>query len=197
MYVRNASPVWRCELNHSNDMLRGSCRDCGETRECQKCGSRPARLFPNGMWCDSCGVVAPTSFVATRPNRPSGLKVDPNPVFVAQRPAQRAEVPSGLRSLWDWCIGAGFAWKVTYSITVDRVEFVGLRVKVDQVPYKKRRVTVMYAQGRFDHALVSDAGVVVLRDAKRALGMIVADPKPRVKSVAKSAKRQTRVDTLR
>lgn len=60
-----AFPVWRCSRGDVNDPLRGSCSapGCEETRPCQGCGVRPARLYTTGMWCDGCEVIAPTSLV--------------------------------------------------------------------------------------------------------------------------------------
>lgn len=102
---RQGFPVWRCANGHVNDMLRGGCHECGESRPCQNCGGRPARLYPNGMWCDRCPVVAPDGFRASQDVSPAvvGVREVRREPYEAYRPAEGEGVPLGIKTLRAWC----------------------------------------------------------------------------------------------
>lgn len=207
-----AFPVWRCSAGHVNDPLRGSCRDCGESRPCQRCQRKPARLYPNGMWCDRCGVVAPDQFEAQTFEAPDAQVSVPKPVLVAQRGVQGDEYAGSLKSLMVWCEKQEIACDVqTAEINGSRVAVLladvepGNRVFVvwqEKASEKQVGIGTTYLKRRaftFVKSLGSTIpGKGTLRDAKRALGMDVAEPTPRApRATASVSKPAGRADTMR
>jgi hypothetical protein len=197
---REAYPVWKCARDHANDMGRATCRECGESRPCQRCGGRPARLYVSGMWCDACDVVAPSSFVASRPESVRPVPVEQAIVLERQRSPERAGLPAGIRTLIAWCENQNIEreWASGRTVHEGRErESVILRARLRDGGV----LVVVYEDGRFVRSIgTMIAGKGTLTDARRALGLSVAPRKPRKPAAAKPVaepKRATKTNTMR
>lgn len=194
-----AFPVWRCSEDHVNDPLRTRCRTCHECKPCDRCGSKEeVSLSATRCWCARCVETDPA---LTWPDRaqtpaevarqPRAAEYTPAVVLEPQRRAEAAEAPSRLRALAEAVPGAYLTtarWSVTGEEETTRV----------CLHATDGGGVVAYDNGKLAFALVAGTGKVTLTEAKRALGMHVADWKPRATRDQLGIPRKTgKKDTLR
>lgn len=188
-----AFPIWRCSLDHVNDPLSGKCRVCKESRPCRFCGERPARLYVNGMCCDGCEVIAPTTFVPRAICGRTRVEEKQTKILAAYRPARRVDLTVGIRALVAHCVKEGIPYETASGLSVEELRSVVFRA---MTPYGV--VFVAYEDRKLARALgPSIEGKGNLSDAKRALGMRVAERKPRAKREAVVKPAAGKQDTMR
>lgn len=182
-----AYPTWRCPSGHVNDLLNGACRVCKQSRPCQSCGGRPARLYTSGMWCDSCESGAAPALKPSAPPEPAPLPEYPEPEVPA-REAHGTEIPRGgttfLKKIMNMPHDVRYAkgWLPDAQGKPSKlVESVVIRIA--PVPFVGVRVVLTWIDGKSAGCLYLDAQNALrkgnLDDARRILGFEVKPRAPR------------------
>lgn len=179
--MANVYSLWNCSSEHVNERVYASCQTCGESRPCRMCGTRPVRIYVDGVRCEGCRPQERPSVPRWEAEPPSGRTSKRAVVLEPQRLAQCDEIPTRIRSLQAWCDDHGI-WNIATFARTELAKSVMFGADLNCVPFKRRRVVVLYVDGRFDHALISGQGLACLRDAKHALGMPVKAPRARKSS---------------
>jgi hypothetical protein len=146
------------------------------------------------MWCDGCkDAVAAGSFVPSWRRAPERIEEKPVRIVEAHRPAQEADLTVGIRALVKWCDEQGIAYETASGLASTGVRSVCFRARMEA-----GHVFVAYEDRKFARSFVP-GGVGDLTAARRALGQIVPDRKPRVPRAEAVAPRSPagKTDTLR
>lgn len=172
--------TWLCASNHRNEMFSARCAQCEDTRPCSRCGAKPARMYAAGVRCDACLAGTTRVWRTWEPPRVVPVPRVRSRVLEPQRLAESDEIPKTLRSLVKWCDEHGIPHRATYARTEAHASVVFVAV-LDVIPFRRRRVVVLYVDDGFAHGLISDRGVGCLRDVRNALGQNNKPPAPRAK----------------
>jgi len=121
-------------------------------------------------------------------------------VLEAVRPAQGDVLPTGIRALVKHCDAIGVHYTIAKTLATDTDGF-GRTRHVESVSFvsASKDLLVVYENGKFTRALSPRIpGRGTLTDAKRALGIEVAERKPRASKDPQAVKKPVgKTDTLR